>query len=334
MATFLEREKARYTVFKPESDCFSPSAAKTDGYYRTKDRPYCLPLDSALENLFPDIRQAAREFFVAHEIKWHDGQNRNPSNHLCDSQVCCVNFLFSFGDKPDALATLLRPLYPDLDAMEVIEGGRYVTFEWIGRENHLREKIARNGKRTRGANYTSTDAAVMFQRTDGKRQVVLIEWKYTESYGPTAYHIAKSGTSRVAIYQHLYDAADCPLDKEVLPDFESLFYEPFYQLMRQQFLAHKMEQVKELGADVVSVLHIAPSQNTNFHRITSPSLSTIASTATGVWQRVVADSQRFQAVSTESLFGALTTAQVPEMSAWLDYTRARYPWVWQSIPPN
>lgn len=31
-----------------------------------------------------------------------------------------------------------------------------------------------------GAHYTSADAAVMFQRTNGQRHIVLIEWKYTD----------------------------------------------------------------------------------------------------------------------------------------------------------
>ena len=64
-----------------------------------------------------------------------------------------------------------------------IEDGHYVACEWIGQKNYLREKVSGNGKRTRGANCTSADAAVMFEETDGKRQIVLIEWKYTESYG-------------------------------------------------------------------------------------------------------------------------------------------------------
>jgi hypothetical protein len=33
--------------------------------------------------------------------------------------------------------------------------------------------------------------------------------------------------------------------------YDALFYEPFYQFMRQQFLAHEMELVHEMGADRV-----------------------------------------------------------------------------------
>jgi hypothetical protein len=42
--------------------------------------------------------------------------------------------------------------------------------------------------------------------------------------------------------------------------------------MRQQFLAREMEKAKELGADVVSLLHISPAYNLVFKRVTSPDM--------------------------------------------------------------
>jgi Fic family protein len=54
------------------------------------------------------------------------------------------------------------------------------------------------------------------------------------------------------IYRPLYQRDDCPLDKGLVPSFEALFYEPFYQFMRQPLLAHEMERAHELGADRVS----------------------------------------------------------------------------------
>jgi hypothetical protein len=72
--------------------------------------------------------------------------------------------------------------------------------------------------------------------------------------------------------------------------------------MRQQFLAHEIEKVKELSADVVNVLHIAPVQNTDFHKITSPELSKLDKTAIDVWKRLVIKEDRFISVSTERLY--------------------------------
>jgi len=333
MSGFPEVEKQRQSEFKQQSPTFSV-AAHSDGMYKGRLRPFCLPVDHAEENLFPGIRETAPAYFSKFEIKWHDGHAGKPSNYLCSSQVCCVNFLFPFHDQPNALAKLLRPVFPDLARMLQIENEQYAAFEWIGQENYLREKIWRNGKRTRGANFTSADAAVMFERTDGTRQIVLIEWKYTEAYNSKqSLAIAKSGTDRREIYRWLYDRSDCPLNKNVLPSFDAfdafdaLFYEPFYQLMRQQFLAHEMEKAHELCADRVSVLHIEPAHNTDFQRITSPRLECLGDTVVGVWQRLVTASDRFTSIDTETLFGPMVTKPMAEMQAWADYIRARYQWI-------
>lgn len=327
MGRFLERDKVRLTRFKENSGYFS-TAAQANGVYKRKERPFCLPQDCSEENLFAGIRQPCLEYFTAKEIKWHDALNKRPSNHLCDSQVCCVNFLFPFANEPEALATLLRPVFPGLMRMLPMEYDDYfVAFEWIGQQNYLREKLPRHGKRTRGANFTSADAAVRFEREDGKKQVVLIEWKYTESYSSSSYKIARSGTDRTAIYRHLYARQDFPLSKALLPDFGALFYEPFYQLFRQQALANEMEIARELDADIVSVLHIAPAQNTDFLRVTSPELRHLGHSAIKVWKKLVRQQSRFSSMETERLFGGFAIDAHPSLQSWWDYITARYPWI-------
>lgn len=228
------------------------------------------------------------------------------------------------------MAEVLRPVFPTLQEMLKVEGERYIAFEWIGQENYLGERVVRDGKRTRGRHFTSADAVVMFKRTDGKHQTVLIEWKYAEAYGRESLKISKSGTDRTAIYRSLFTRDDCPINKDVLTDFDALFYAPFYQLMRQQLLAHEMEQAKELGTASVCVLHIAPDHNTDYRRVTSPELAALGETVTDVWQQLVRPPGRFISVSTEQLFGRLSVEQLPEMRGWLEYIHARYRWVKQS----
>mgnify|MGYP007065221627 FL=1 len=326
MGKFLEAEKPKQAHFKATSPYFS-EPARGEGIYKGKPRPFCLPVEYAEQNLFPAIRQAAPAFFAAQKIKWHDGQNGKPSNHLCDSQVCCVNFLFPFVHQPEALKRLLLPHYPEIERMLPVEDDKFVSFEWIGKENYLGEKISNHGQRTRGANFTSADAIVRFERQDKRCQVVLIEWKYTESYGYTNLVIAKSGTDRTKIYRHLWDSSDCPLERQLLPCFEALFYEPFYQLMRQQFLADGMEKAHEMGADIVSLLHIAPAHNQDFRRVTSPALDGLGHSPTEIWKKVVKNEDRFSSLSTEMLFGGLTAKAMPEMRGWLEYIQQRYNWV-------
>lgn len=324
MGTFLEVEKKQQASYKWTSAHFSQEAKK-NGIYRNKPREFCLPRTLAEENLYLGIRNNALSYFEALNINWHDGKDGKPSNHLCDSQVCCVNFLFPFVDKPEALKLLLLPIFPAIKDMLVIENDQYVAFEWIGEGNYLSERTHKNGKRTRGANFTSADAIVMFERTDGQRQSVLIEWKYTESYSATSLAIAKSGTDRTAIYRHTYDLPSCPIDKSQV-SYEELFYEPFYQLLRQQLLSHAMERAKELGADIVSVLHIAPDCNVNFKKVTSPGLKDIGTSPTEIWQRIV-NADRFVSVSTERLFGSLPIHVLDDMSDWWTYVSQRYSWI-------
>jgi hypothetical protein len=108
---FLKVEKVQQARFKASSPYFS-DAARADGIYKGKPRPFCLPREYAEENLFPGIRKSAPAYFASQRIKWHDGQAGKPSNHLCDSQVCCLNLLFPFASRPDALAQVLGPVFP------------------------------------------------------------------------------------------------------------------------------------------------------------------------------------------------------------------------------
>ena len=327
MGKFLEDEKTRQSKFKQESGYFSRESL-ADGFYRTKYRPYCIPRGRSSENLFSDIRDPAIRYFSEYEIKWHDGIRKTPSNHLCDSMVCCVNFLFPFANKPLALKELLRPLFPTIEEILPMEkDGLFLTFEWIGNENYLGEKVRGQGKRTRGANFTSADAAVMFRRRDKKKQIVLIEWKYTESYGRTFLKFSKSGTDRTKIYEHLFRREDFPLKKELLPSFDSLFYEPFYQFMRQQSLAHEMEKSRELGADVVSLLHIAPAANKAFQRVTSPPLAELGEAVTKIWKDLQREPNRFHSISTEEMFSRFPIQNYSALDSWWEYITSRYSWV-------
>jgi hypothetical protein len=320
---FLESEKPRQVEFKNTSDTISEQA-RAEGLFKAKSRSFCLPPEHAEENLYPPIRQASLAFFANHNIGWHQGQDGKPSNHMCSSQVACINFLFPFTDKPEELANLLRPVFPQIDHMIPVEDGLYVSFEWIGEENYLGERASKNGNRTRGANFTSADAIVMFEDQDKKRQTVLIEWKYTESYGSNYLGIAKSGTDRRKIYQHLFDDVNCVVDMDLLPGIDALFYEPFYQFMRQQFLAAKLEKAHEMGADMVSLLHISPDANDDFKRITSPSLSGFGATPTEIWKRLVKPEGHFISVHTEDLFKGFITEG---MQDWKAYMQNRYIWL-------
>ena len=326
MSRFLEQEKARFiaALDAGEPRLFSP-AARPPGLYRGLPRPFCLPPEHAAENLAPAIRAAAIAYFRDHRIHWHDGTGDAPSNHLCSSQVLCVNFLFPFSDQPGALAAMLRPLYPRLKHMLPVEDGRYVAFEWIGLQNYLNERVRRGESRTRGANSTSADAMVLFERDDGGRQMVLIEWKYTESYGSRSIRRSAYGTDRLDIYAPFLGRRDCPIRLTAGTPQDALFVSPFDQLMRLQLLARELERANELGADSVSVLHIAPRRNQELGRVTSEPLEQLGSSVSEVWTRLVHPADRFASASIEELWRYAQASAPTEQ--WRGYMRTRYPWV-------
>jgi hypothetical protein len=195
----------------------------------------------------------------------------------------------------------------------------FIGFEWIGQADYLNESN-QHGRRTRGANCTSADAIVGF-RDDGCDQTLLIEWKYTESYGPP---IAPAGNpTRIARYANLAFAPEGPIRSDlglVLSDF---FYEPFYQLVRQQMLAFQMQRAKEDGSDRVRVLHIAPAANVALRKVTSPNLRRFGGDAFVVFRSLLVHPDDFISRSTETLFGSLLLSSKGG-DDWATYLARRY----------
>lgn len=330
MSSFIGLENARQSEFKQTSGSFTEEA-RADGVYLPSARsgnlnplPYCLPVIHAAQNLYPEIREEALAYFREKEIEWHDKRGEyTPSNHLRDSQVCCVNFLFPFTRRPDALADLLRPVFPALKQILPVEDPGYaVAFEWIGERNYLNEAVPEIPRR-RGKGCTSSDAAVRFEVDQGGIEIALLNWKYTERCDGSPKQVSKKGTDRVAIYRPFYEQVDCPLDTTLVADVKNLFYDPFDQLMRLQFLAREMEKAQELAADRVTVVHVEPAANTEGTAVTSPALKSLGRTVVEVWQRLVAPPDRFAAISTEELFGRFP----------LDLT-ARYRWLPNRFSPS
>ena len=310
------------------------SEACEPGIYRKKPRNFCLRNDRAKENLHATIRDKALLYFKERGIGWHDGVGNGTSNHPCSSQCCCVNFWFPFSHAPGQLASVLRGLGYDVAEMLPFELDRtpaddtcpYVAFEWIGERNYLQEhargKVARDGERTRGANFTSLDFAFRFRRSDGRIQIVAGEWKYTEYYTiGRCLRFSRSGTDRLDIYRSSLEDPGCQITLGRLRP-EALFFDPFDQLMRQQLLCSSMERHREMGADIVSLLHVAPAANRQLMgRVTSPTLQSSGSDIHKIWGKLV-KSGRFFGTHVEDLL-PLACRYAPD-SEWAAYMKLRY----------
>ena len=198
----------------------------------------------------------------------------------------------------------------------------YVGFERTGRSDYLSEWPL-GGIATRGANATSADAVLRF-RSGYKVTTVLVEWKYTESYGAPLK--AVGNPTRLLRYTGKTFAPDGPVRADLGLAVADFFWEPFYQLLRQQMLAWRMQEAREDGADRVVVLHVSPRQNAGLHRVTAPALKRFGDDAFAAFRAVLVRPEDFVAASTEDLFGPLlaeATADA-EHAAWADYLRRRY----------
>src|ERR1044072_3080606 len=230
-----------------------------------------------------------------------------------------------FADKPDLLARWIGSVLgidpPEVLPIEQGRGGRdwYVAFEWIGETDYLNEGNAK-GHRNRGANATAADAAVKFRTGDGQIHLLLIEWKYTESYGQPLSK-APRGT-RISRYRDIAFQPSGPIRADVDLTLEDFFWEPFYQLLRQQMLAWHVERDPACGFDRARVLHLSPHGNRALHRVTSPALSKFGDDAFEVFTALLVSPGDFIGCTIEQAVAPL--AGWPE-ARWYSGLVARYP---------
>jgi hypothetical protein len=256
----------------------------------------CLPAEFASLSLLPDSRDVALEVFQSLNLIWHDPIAGGPSSHLLDSQVQCANALAPMVRNPEQVMAAFGDVLPIAEVL-TMEGDRYLTFEYVGLHNYLGE--AKPGQpRTRGAHFTSPDAAIRYRCPDDSIEIALIEWKYTEEYHDDATD-PDWLASRMERYRALWDAPDCPVRHDLIP-YEDLFVEPFYQLFRQQLLAGQMTKARELGADRVQVLHISPGGNDGYRSsLNRDSHLAVDTDLLAIWQQMVVDPDTFVSIDAQ-----------------------------------
>lgn len=301
--------------------------SRMDGGYLLPGWAYRLRPEQAPQNLNPEFRQEILNHFSAGQdpIQWHQH-----CNHALSSQVCCVNFLGPLMRRPAVLSQVIASACGMAAAPQLLPVGQdcqgsdiFLDFEWIGAANHLDEWPA-NGNPSRGANATSADAVAQMVDADGSVTTLLIEWKYTENYGPA---ISESGNAtRMRRYSDKAFHPDGPLRNDLGLTVADFFWEPFYQLLRQQMLAWRMERVQEAGAARVKVLHISAAGNRALHKVTAPALQRFGADAFEAFQACLIDPSRFKATSIEEAFLPALNAVAAENPAdpWAAYLLDRY----------
>lgn len=313
MTGFISRERVAQTAYFARSLPADSAGYEGSGYR-------LLPQHKAL-NLAPSIRDDADPYFACKGISWHPH-----ANHALSSQVCCLNFLLPLVTRPRLLARVIgKALGLSAPTMLEVEKGPkeqpwFVGFEWIGSKDYLNEG-GRSGARTRGANATSADAVVRFEN-EGRIETVLIEWKYTERYGNP---IPAGGNEvRRNRYKDLVFAPNGPIRTDRNLAIDDFFWEPLYQLLRQQMLAFQMQAAREDRAERVRVLHISPAANRAVHTVTAPPLRCHGDDVFEVFRSLLVQPDDFVSCSTEAVFGSALREANEEDRPWADYLLERY----------
>ncbi|MGH8962410.1 MAG: PGN_0703 family putative restriction endonuclease [Jatrophihabitantaceae bacterium] len=293
--TFSETEKARAAAWKARTETLPPAAKQAAPYIGKDGRPgtaqydFCLPAEFAEYTLLPEIRSDALELFAELGIPWHASVHGGPSNHLVSSQVQCVNALARMVTDPSRLVAAFGPTLGTAEVLE-IEPGRHLTFEYIGPEDFFGE--ATHGARIRGAHCTSVDAAFVHRTDDGLVELVLVEWKYTESYRLRTPDPARD-RARMGRYADAVADPDGPVRGDLLAT-ELLFDEPFYQLTRQQLLAHALERTGAEDAQRVRVVHVlSPANDAYQQSLARPEHRALGETVSVAWQQLLRAKDRF-----------------------------------------
>lgn len=292
---FIALERQRATAWKHATATLPDAARETaryvgsDGCANGPPYDFCLPAKFAPWSLLPEVREMALGLFAELGIPWHHGVAGGPSNHLLSSQVQCVNALGQMVHDPSRVVKAFGDPLGTADVLEV-EPGRYLTFEYIGDVDVFDE--APGHERVRGSRCTSVDAAFLHRTRDGALELVLLEWKYTESYQARLVDSAKDAV-RWKRYGAALNDPNGPVRAEVL-EFGDLLDEPLYQSTRQQLLAHALEKSHAHDADRVRVVHVSPPANVAYQRsIHHETQRAVGASVTEVWQRLLRHADRF-----------------------------------------
>ncbi len=298
------REAERKEAIETRDRLFRDSGG---GVFRNIERE-CV-LDNATLNLWAGIREDAQDYFLRNKISWWmGGDNNEPTGHLLSSQIACLNHLYPIRQRKDLATAILQNVDQRIAEAVIVDDG-FVEFEVVGKKNYLCEK-----SHSRGANSTSIDAIMVGKKEDGRNVLFLIEWKYTEDYGGENKYIPQ----RYEIYDRLLSELDCPIE---IDDFEVLYYEPFYQLMRQTLLGWKMVEANEYACDEFVHLHIIPEDNKELlGRVTSPKLT--GNSMSTAWQGILKEKERYLVISPEDFVIPISLSQ--DTRAILSYLQNRY----------
>lgn len=275
-----------------------------NGIFLGKEREFVL--SKPVLNLWKDIREDALEYFERNEVSWWMG--KEITGHLLSSQVACLNHLYHLRQKKDLATAILKEIDSEIKEAIIIDDG-FVEFEFIGERQYLREKSWE-----RGAKCTSIDAVMMGKNNKGKKIFFLIEWKYTEYYSSEDEYIPTTAK----VYDSLIKDRDSPF---VEMDKRALYFEPFYQMMRQTLLGWKFVENKDHCCSDYKYIHVIPKENKKLlQKITSPGLK--GENISEAWKSTLKNPDKYRTISPQELLNPCS--EIEDSKSLLIYLKKRY----------
>lgn len=228
-------------------------------YLRTGYFEMILKPEFSSATFFPGILEGIQQYFEKNNISWwrekEDGYA--PTGHLLSSQTHCLNHLFPLRKDSDAVLAMLNGIQNRIHFTEVfpipcdMEEDAYIAFEFV----HKNKSLLAESYESRGKNCTSVDAFAYAGDDSGKKWLIPIEWKYTESYDLND-RVYESSLRR---YRPLAD------NGSNLGGWNSLYeHDPYYEFARQTLLAEQIIKSDDPDMPADDFLHIIviPDGNT------------------------------------------------------------------------
>lgn len=277
--TFYAEMKAKMVTYKTKTLGITEKGKRTIKEKETRNTitleyEHILPARRWTRNLWSGIRGAAVDYFSHEKIKWHDQRD-----NLLSSQILCVNIFYPLRKYLSVLDGFLREFYPSLTKVTDID------FEYIGPRNYFNEPGGR------GFNRTSADVVITWEDTKGKNNLLLVEFKFTESnfgecskrenpdrdrcnYGELVISSTQTECYRSEVGRPYWDMILVPQGPFIREMLNKTQYCPFrydfYQLMRNQLLAKCIAEDKGSGFHIAEFAVCYDVRNKNLLNLSHP----------------------------------------------------------------
>lgn len=300
---------------------------------------YChiLPAGCEYLSIYEPIAIDLFSYLSKADIKIHSG-----IRNLKSSQAACFNILFPMKQDTTLAKLAFSHCLPGIESIDNIE------FEYTGPPG-ITEWLGEPTKGMRGQNRTSIDAAIFWKDQDGRSNISLVEWKYTErNFGSCSMYSSREHRiicDQISLSSGESPALLCPLSVEregnsrrywehlkvsgiVLDKLSTIsgcpFRTPFYQIMRQCVVAAYLRENNI--ADFVEVLLISFDGNTALLEVPSelePMVTSETDNIITLWNRILWGVPRVRHIVIEEIMKQTNLHYAPYRK-WYQYLRERY----------